>query len=65
MLKPYEVVGDVTKTPYKELDKVIWEGLGFVDFAFMPHWDSDHPETKAIDRGIKYEALRDGEVLIF
>lgn len=72
-LEPYKVVGDATETPYKELDKVIWEGLGFVDFAFMPHWNSDHPETEAIDRGIKYckqhgikyKALRDGEVLIF
>jgi dipeptidase E len=68
-LEPYKVVGDATVTPYKELDKVIWEGLGFVDFAFMPHWDSDHPETEAIDRGIeyckqhdiKYRALRDGK----
>lgn len=72
-LDPYKVVGDATVTPYKELDEVIWEGLGFVDFAFMPHWDSDHPETQAIDRGIEYceqhnieyKAVRDGEVLIF
>ena len=72
-LEPYKIVGDATETPYKELDEVIWEGLGFVDFAFMPHWKSDHPETEAIDRGIeyckkhgiKYKALHDGEVLIF
>lgn len=72
-LDPYKVVGDATVTPYPELDTVIWEGLGFVDFAFMPHWDSDHPETQAIDRGIEYckehgidyKAVRDSEVLIF
>lgn len=72
-LEPYKVVGDATVTPYPQLQEVIWEGLGFVDFAFMPHWDSDHPETQAIDRGIEYcrehgidyKALRDGEVLIF
>jgi dipeptidase E len=71
-LEPYKVVGDATVTPYKELNKVIWDGLGFVDFAFMPHWESDHPETEAIARGleyckqnsIKYKALRDGEVLL-
>jgi dipeptidase E len=72
-LKPYSVVGDPTITPYEQLDHVIWEGLGLVDFAFMPHWRSDHPESKAIERGIeyckqhgiKYEAIEDGRVLIF
>ncbi len=72
-LKPYQVVGDATITPYEELDEVIWEGLGLVDFAFMPHWHSDHPESAAIDRGIeycedhgiKYKAISDAEVLIF
>lgn len=72
-LDPYKVVGDATETPYPQLREVIWEGLGFVDFAFMPHWDSDHPEAEAIGRGIEYckqhgieyKAVRDGEVLIF
>jgi dipeptidase E len=72
-LKPYAVVGDPTIMPYEQLDHTIWEGLGLVDFAFMPHWRSDHPESKAIERGIeyckqhgmKYEAIEDGRVLIF
>lgn len=72
-LEPYKVVGDATITPYKELSEVIWEGLGLVDFAFMPHYKSDHPETEAIDRGIeyceahniKYLPVRDGEVVVF
>lgn len=72
-LKPYEVVGDATVTPYPQQREVIWEGLGLVDFTFMPHYDSDHPESDAIDRGIayceehgiKYKAVRDGEVLVF
>ena len=72
-LEPYKVVGDATETPYPQLDEVIWDGLGFVDFAFMPHYKSDHPETEAIDRGIEYceehgieyKAVSDGEVLIF
>lgn len=71
-LKPYQVVGDATKTPYAELDEVIWEGLGLVDFAFMPHYKSNHPESDAIDRGIeycvehniKYKAVSDGEVIV-
>jgi dipeptidase E len=72
-LEPYKVVGDATLTPYYEQAGVIWEGLGLVDFAFMPHWHSDHPESAAIDRGIqyceehgiKYKAVADGDVLIF
>ncbi len=72
-LEPYKVVGDATLTPYYELQEVVWEGLGLVDFAFMPHWHSDHPESAAIGRGIryceeqgiKYKAISDGDVLIF
>lgn len=71
-LKPYEIVDDATDTPYKELKEVIWEGLGLVDFAFMPHFNSNHPESKAIDKeiefckqnNISYKAVRDGEVII-
>jgi dipeptidase E len=70
--KAYEIV-DKVDTPYPQQKEVIWEGLGFVDFAFMPHWDSEHPESADIDKeigfckakGIRYKALRDGEVLIF
>jgi dipeptidase E len=70
-LKAYEIV-DKVDTPYSELKEVIWEGLGFVDFAFMPHWDSDHPESKDVERAIEYcrrnnipfKAIRDGEVII-
>ena len=70
-LKAYEIV-DTPETPYHELKEVIWEGLGFVDFAFMPHWESDHPESKDVERAIDYcrqnniqfKAIRDGEVII-
>lgn len=71
-LKAYEIVDDATDTPYEELKEVIWEGLGFIDFAFMPHWDSNHPESEAISKEIEfckennipYKAIRDGEVII-
>ena len=70
-LKGYEIV-DPVETPYAELDEIIWEGLGLLDFAFVPHWKSDHPESAAVDQVIEfcrrhdvgYRALRDGEVLI-
>ncbi|MBI3256069.1 MAG: Type 1 glutamine amidotransferase-like domain-containing protein [Candidatus Andersenbacteria bacterium] len=70
-LKPYEIA-DPVDTPYAELKDVIWEGLGFVDFNFMPHWNSDHPESALIEKEIQYceqnnipyKAIRDGEVTI-
>ncbi len=70
-LKAYEIV-DPVDTPYIELKDVIWEGLGFVDFAFMPHWNSNHPESALIEKEIEYceqnnipyKAIKDGEVII-
>jgi dipeptidase E len=70
-LKMYEIV-DKADTPYSEQKEVIWEGLGVVDWAFMPHWDSNHPESADIEKeiayckknNISYRAVRDGEVII-
>lgn len=72
-LEPYKVVGNSSMHPYWQLQETVWDGLGLVDFAFMPHWQSDHPESVAIERGIRYcvehnipyRAVRDGEVLIY
>jgi dipeptidase E len=70
-LRCYEIV-DALDTPYAEQKEIIWEGLGFVDYALMPHWDSDHPESADIEKeiaycklnNIAYKAIRDGEVVI-
>jgi dipeptidase E len=70
-LKSCEIV-DKVDTPYKEQKEIIWDGLGFIDFAFMPHWDSDHPESKDVEKeiiycqenNIPYKTIRDGEVII-
>ena len=70
-LKGYDIV-DEPITPYSEIKEVIWEGLGLIDFALMPHWDSNHPESADVDKTIKYciqnnipyKAIRDGEVFI-
>ncbi|QQS38426.1 Type 1 glutamine amidotransferase-like domain-containing protein [Candidatus Woesebacteria bacterium] len=53
-------------------EKVCWEGLGIIDFAFEPHYKSDHPESADIDKEIEhlidnkilFKAFRDGEVYI-
>jgi dipeptidase E len=51
----------------------IWDGLGLIDFAFVPHYRSiGHPETDDIDKvvaryhrdGTPHRTLRDGEVLV-
>lgn len=50
----------------------VWEGLGLVPFAIVPHYRSNHPEKDAAERavawaeanGIEAVALRDGEVVI-
>lgn len=51
----------------------IWKGVGIINFRFVPHFDSDHPESEdtniEIDyykkNNIEYVPIRDGEVLIW
>jgi len=70
-LRGYEIV-DPIDTPYNELKDVIWDGLGFLDHSFIPHWNSAHPESAAIEKTIDYykknripyTPIRDGDVLI-
>lgn len=67
----YKIV-DRPETPYTEQKEVIWEGLGHIDYAFMPHYQSDHPESSDVEKevelckkhNIPYKTLRDGEVVI-
>jgi dipeptidase E len=60
------------KDAYGDDTEIIWEGVGLLDYAFVPHYRSDHPESADIEKevdyykknNIKYKALRDGEVII-
>lgn len=71
-LKAIDQVDDPQNFPYKEITQPIYEGLGVFDYAFMPHYDSDHFESEAIDKEIQrcidnkwlFKALRDGEAII-
>ena len=71
-LKPYSVVDDPNVRPYAEVPEVLWDGLGILDFAFMPHFQSNHSESELIEKeidfcvanNISYRVFRDGEVLI-
>ena len=51
----------------------IWDGLGLLEYAFVPHVASPgHPETEACDRlaehyrteGVPHRTLRDGQALV-
>lgn len=71
-LKGYEFVDDPEVKPYGNEVKTIWEGLSILDFTFIPHWQSDHPESADIEKeivylqknNIPYKALKDGEVIV-
>lgn len=71
-LKSLQIVDDPSNFPYPEIHETIWEGLGLIDYAFLPHYDSDHPESEDIGKEVAYctenkipfKTLRDGEVII-
>jgi len=72
-LKGLELVDDPNIVSEGYNSETIWEGLGLIDFAFAPHFESPgHPETEAVGReveyykktGEKFKALHDGEVII-
>lgn len=71
-LNAYKIVDNTEDHPYPELKDTIWEGLGLIPYAFLPHYASDHPESDDIGKEIEYcikqkipfVALRDGEVII-
>jgi Asp-tRNA(Asn)/Glu-tRNA(Gln) amidotransferase A subunit family amidase len=71
-LRGLETVDDPNIVPEKYDKKIIWEGLGLVDFVIAPHYRSDHPESLMVENevahyrenGIACQTLRDGEALV-
>lgn len=71
-LRPYSNVDDPRVLPYAEITETLWDGLGILDFAFMPHFQSEHPESLLIEKeieycdeqSIRYRTFRDGDVLV-
>lgn len=57
--------------PYSD-EPILYEGLGILDYVPVPHYKSDHPESTLVDKvvalfsekGIKYKALKDGDVIV-
>ena len=71
-LRPYARVDDPHARPYAQAVEIIWDGLGVLDFAYMPHYQSNHSESSLIEaeiafcveNKIAYRTFRDGEVLV-
>lgn len=71
-LKSIENVDEPNNFPFEGINQPIYEGLGVFHYSFMPHYDSDHFESKAMGEEIQrcidnkwlFKALRDGEVII-
>jgi dipeptidase E len=71
-LKGLELTDDPKEVPFGYEADIVWEGLGFVPFAVVVHFKSDHPESASVDReiafyeasGIPYRTLRDGEAFV-
>ena len=65
-----EMCDDPNINPYG-ID-TMWDGLGYFDYIFLPHYKSNHKETELIDasvvycnqHNIKYKTLKDGDVII-
>jgi dipeptidase E len=67
------LMDDAEDVPSGYEAKTVWDGLGLIDHAIVPHYRSPHPETAAAEctvrhlcgRGLRYRALRDGEVIVW
>ncbi len=64
---------DPSVVPETYGDPVVWDGLGILDYAVVPHVDSPgHPETEALSvvaanyraDGVPHRTLRDGQALV-
>ncbi|OGI11717.1 hypothetical protein A3K64_00285 [Candidatus Micrarchaeota archaeon RBG_16_36_9] len=71
-MRGLELVDHPEAKPYGKKYKTIWEGLGILNYLIVPHYKSDHPESKRMNKVVKYvidnkmlfKTLRDGEVII-
>jgi len=72
-LEGIHLMDDPDEAPAGYDRETIWDGLGLIDHAVVPHYRSPHPESAAAERavrhlcgrGLRYRALRDGEVIVW
>ena len=72
-LRNIELMDSPNVTPEGYDSTTIWEGLGLVNYAIVPHFETPgHPETEAagrqvsflVEQGKEYKTLHDGDVII-
>lgn len=71
-LKGLEFVDDPQIVPVGYKPEIIWDGLGVLNYSIAPHYRSDHPESRAVEKLVQYftqhkmpfKPLHDGEVII-
>lgn len=72
-LRGMQLFDDEAEVPCGYDAETVWDGLGLIDHSIVPHYRSPHPETRAAERaarhlsgqGLRYRALRDGEVIVW
>jgi dipeptidase E len=72
-LRGIDLIDDPGEVPQGYDPEIIWDGLGVIDYSIVPHFRSPHPESAAAERavrhmtgrGMRYRALRDGEVIVW
>lgn len=69
-LRGYDITDSPEGNPHGQ--ETIWNGIGLIDWMFVPHFNSNHEESEDaakevayyIEHGLEYKTLRDGEALI-
>lgn len=67
-----QLMDDPEVVPQGYPNEVTWNGLGWIDFAIVPHWQSDHPEAAKAElaraylheKGLPHETLSDGQAFL-
>lgn len=71
-LEGVEIVDPVDMEAEGYKAEIIWDGLGIIDYAYAPHYRSNHPESADIEKMVKYfeknkiphKTLHDGEAIL-
>lgn len=71
-LKGMDIVDNLDANPEGYKSGIVWGGLGIIDYSFVPHFESDHPESARVGESVEYlkknnipfKTLHDGEVII-
>lgn len=72
-LQGLQLIDDPELVPPGYEPEIVWDGLGLIDHAVIPHFRSAHPDSAAAEqavrfltaRGLRHRALRDGEAIVW